>query len=765
MPLEILNWVGLELAGGRYLVQGRLGEGGMGFVYKARDHNLDCDVVLKVPRPGMLEEGDFAARFAREIRSLVKLSHPHIVKVTDVGTYEGIPYAVLQYLSGGTLRDRQPTDDEGNHLPLTLAAMAEWLRPIAEALDFIHQQGYIHRDVKPDNILFDAHGHAYLTDFGVAKVLAEGEERRSRTVKTARGLVLGTPQYMAPELIMGEKYDGRIDQYALGVMVYELLTCRFPFDGPTAPAIFVQHTTQEAPPLTEILSGIPASTATVVQRTLKKDPTQRFSSCTEFVEALLATRKAEAPPSRGRTAPNKRVGDAGQLRVIRCPKCGKELRVRQTAAGKRLRCPMCNMVFSSPVVAVTQTEEIEPRAPGGRSDERNAPTAPLPPTPKPPPLPGKARPPQIPTRSRIHPALWTVGALAFGIVLGLIVLLVVSNPEPERPQKRRVAEAVPDVQAGAPQLPPAAPAPVPGEEPYKEIRVLDGHQGLAWCVAFSPDGRSILSGGSDHKVFLWDAEAGKLIRSIGTHSSGITSVCFLPDSQRCATGTGGGSLRIWNVETGEEGRQLGGHLSQIEALVALPDGRTLLSGGLDRIARTWDVYTGKELRHSRDFGLNIWGAAYLPRENSVLLALGSLTRQERDVTLWSWDLNDDTTRPLSGYRGSLRTLAISSDGTRGATGSVDGTMAVLDLPERKIIGQLSGLDKNIYALGFLSGNSRVLAGGSDGQMRLWDVKDGRELHRFPDHPGNIWKLAVSPDGRRAVTACNDGRLRIWSLPQ
>ena len=146
----------------------------MGFVYRALDKNLDADVVNKVPRRSMLDDPEFAGRFAREIRSLVKLSHPGIVKVTDVGEHDGVPFAVMQDLSGGSLEDyaaAERTDEAVRFLPL--GGSSDWLPGVAAALDFVHAQGYVHRDVKPGNILFDAHGHVYLSDFGVAKVMAD----------------------------------------------------------------------------------------------------------------------------------------------------------------------------------------------------------------------------------------------------------------------------------------------------------------------------------------------------------------------------------------------------------------------------------------------------------------------------------------------------------------------------------------------------------------------------------------------------------------
>src|SRR5438132_6329137 len=229
MPVELSSWIGRTLASDRYRVTGKLGEGGMGFVFQAVDRHLERDVVIKVPRRDVLEDPAFAGRFQREIRSLVRLAHPHIVKVLDVGEADGLPFAVLQYLSGGSLANRI---NPGVPVTVRVKKLQDWLAQIAAALDFTHSQGYIHRDVKPDNILFDAPGNVFLSDFGIAKVLADSRSAGTQTLRTQTGVVLGTPQYMAPELIMGQPHDGRVDQYALAIVVYEMLSGVLPITGP-----------------------------------------------------------------------------------------------------------------------------------------------------------------------------------------------------------------------------------------------------------------------------------------------------------------------------------------------------------------------------------------------------------------------------------------------------------------------------------------------------------------------------------------------------
>jgi len=281
------NWLGQELAAGRYKVTAKLGEGGMGFIYKAHDGNLDTDVVIKVPRLSMLVERQFAQRFTRELRSLVNLSHPHIVKIIDVGQQDKIPFAVMQYLSGGDLADRL---QDGRVSPDSLSA---WLPEIAGALDFVHEEGYVHRDIKPGNILFDKQGHAYLSDFGVAKVVSEEADSKQSQGLTGTGMVIGTQGYMPLEMLLGQSVDGRADQFALAVVVYEALSGSRPFAGDTAAECAISMNTTTPVPLYEVDAGIPLALSRTVQRGLSTQPQERFDRCELFSGQVLAAASGE----------------------------------------------------------------------------------------------------------------------------------------------------------------------------------------------------------------------------------------------------------------------------------------------------------------------------------------------------------------------------------------------------------------------------------------------------------------------------------------
>lgn len=327
MTTEVADLVGRRLANDRYEVLKKLGEGGMGFVYKARDHNLDCDVVIKIPRPAMLADAEFKNRFTRELRSLVKLAAPHIVKIIDIGEQHGIPFAVMDFLAGGSLEDRQRRGRDGRATPLAPEELLDWLEPVAQALDFIHAQGYIHRDIKPANILFDAHGNAYVGDFGVAKVMHGDEDLKRTNVQTQDGMVLGTAHYMAPEMIMGQKFDGRVDQYALAATVYEMVAGRVPITGPNPHAIMVKQTTHKPTPLHELIPGTPSALSLAVDQGLAKNPRQRYSNCEAFARAAVKGLKpgatgaargmatSPAPSPLKRSGPQQSTGRVEQARI------------------------------------------------------------------------------------------------------------------------------------------------------------------------------------------------------------------------------------------------------------------------------------------------------------------------------------------------------------------------------------------------------------------------------------------------------------------
>ncbi|CAN5909838.1 hypothetical protein BH23PLA1_BH23PLA1_25950 [soil metagenome] len=329
--------IGSALSSGRYIVQSKLGEGGMGYVYRARDNNLGADVVIKVPRRGMLDDPEFVERFQLEIRSLVKLVHPHIVRITDVGRHGEFPYAVMHYLEGGSLDDRRDFNSEGRPLPQPPASIRNWLEPVARALDFVHGRGYVHRDVKPANILFDEQGHAFLGDFGVIKVVT-GANVKARSGMTGTGMVLGTPEYMSPEIILGRPYDGRSDQYALAVTVFEMLAGRRPFESEAATEILVKHTIEPPPLLHDLCDRVRPATSEVVRRALAKEPSDRFPDCLAFASAVLdsigARSPASSPPTTIPMAPPKVVKFA-------CPFCGAGLKIPGPVASRKVSCPRC----------------------------------------------------------------------------------------------------------------------------------------------------------------------------------------------------------------------------------------------------------------------------------------------------------------------------------------------------------------------------------------------------------------------------------------
>jgi eukaryotic-like serine/threonine-protein kinase len=262
---------------GQYHIIEQLGEGGMATVYKAYDTRLDCDVAIKFIRrdavPAEMHQQMFL-RFEREAKEMAKLSYPNIVHIRNYGEYEGSPYLVMEYIRGGTLKAKT-----GKAMPYAEAARI--LAPIARALEYAHERGLIHRDVKPANILLSERGIPMLSDFGIAKIL---ESEPGQTL-TGTGMGVGTPEYMAPEQWLGKACEAS-DIYSLGIVFFELITGCRPYKADTPNAIMLRHFSDPLPRPRQFKADLPEKVEQVVFTALAKDTGSRYGSMSEFAEAL-----------------------------------------------------------------------------------------------------------------------------------------------------------------------------------------------------------------------------------------------------------------------------------------------------------------------------------------------------------------------------------------------------------------------------------------------------------------------------------------------
>ncbi len=312
---------------GKYRILAPLGHGGMAHVYRAHQENLDREVAIKVLPPWYAADRNFVERFNLEARLVARLSHPNIVTIHDFSEQNGHLYIVMQLVDGGTLKQlldrlRDPSSSAYQHSQEVIGAMdvAEANRifqQLASALAYAHEQGIIHRDIKPVNVLLDRTKRPILSDFGIAKVLASTKEL------TRPGAGVGTPEYMSPEQCKGEQVDGRADIYALGVMLYESLTGRTPFIGDNYPAIAHSHL-YETPPDPRLFNRlIPQPVSDVILTALQKKSEQRYQRASDMAKAL---EHAVQVASKGGTY---QLSTTGQPSIDRaptspiylCPKC------------------------------------------------------------------------------------------------------------------------------------------------------------------------------------------------------------------------------------------------------------------------------------------------------------------------------------------------------------------------------------------------------------------------------------------------------------
>jgi serine/threonine protein kinase/ribosomal protein S27AE len=329
-----------ELVGttlGHCVIRGLLGEGGMAAVYRAYQASLDREVAIKVLPIAFGHDQSFADRFNREARAMARLSHPNIVTIHDAGEDQGRLYIVMAYIPGGTLKDRMAG-------PLDLREVVRVVNGLAQALSYAHERGIVHRDVKPVNVLMDTDGRPILSDFGIVKVMTEREGL------TRAGAGVGTPEYMSPEQCRGGPVDARADIYALGVLVFEMLTGRTPFEADNYTAIAHAHIYEQPPLPSRLNPRISPAVQAVILKALNKQPQDRFQHATDFALALEQAVAAQMPMTSAAhpraLTPGVAVGQVAGLGV--CPRC------RAPNALGRQFCTQCGSPLLTQSQAPTQ---------------------------------------------------------------------------------------------------------------------------------------------------------------------------------------------------------------------------------------------------------------------------------------------------------------------------------------------------------------------------------------------------------------------------
>jgi serine/threonine-protein kinase len=262
---------------GKYQVEDVLGEGAMGVVYRALDPVLNRRVAIKVMSDALAQDADLRQRFLREAQAAGSLQHPHVVTIYDFGEVEGHPFIAMEYVDGVDLESLLRTN-----VSLSLDEKLELVIGVLQGLSYAHKKGIIHRDIKPGNVRVDSEGKARIMDFGIAHLASSN--------MTRTGVMLGTPNYMAPEQIVGNDVSPRTDIFSVGVLLYELLTNVKPFQGDTLHTVMYKVLSETPPPLDKVLPGLPTALNGIVMRALQKDPAERYASALEMANDITTVR-------------------------------------------------------------------------------------------------------------------------------------------------------------------------------------------------------------------------------------------------------------------------------------------------------------------------------------------------------------------------------------------------------------------------------------------------------------------------------------------
>ena len=714
---------------GDYELLRELGRGGMGAVYEARQLSLNRIVALKMLLPSRLASPAELERFRLEAEAVAALDHPNILPLYETGSCQGQPYFTMKLAEGGSLAERMAAGKGGKRAEvkagrpesqqagrpaamLTAAGLlacrpAPLVAKVARAVHYAHQRGIQHRDLKPGNILLDAEGWPYVSDFGLAKFLDRDSDL------TVSSSVIGSPAYMSPEQAAGDakRLTTASDVYGLGAILFELLAGRPPFTAENVPALLLKIVEQEPD-----ASGIAdADLRTICLKCLNKDPRQRYSSAEALADELDRWLRGEpilARPISGlerfrrwcRRRPALAALSASVLLLLVVVAVGSSVAAWRVASARRAE----------------QRERLNAEA--ANSDLRVA----------------NVRLADTVRRLELRRAedLFGVGDSAAGAAH--LAAILRRNPSNHIAANRLVSALVHRNWA------------LPAAPPMR-------HMTLVESACFSPDGRQVLSVSRENIARIWDASTAQPLAHL-QHRDRVLSAQYSPDGTRIVTASADGTARIWSSTNGSALTPSLAHKGKVFWAEFSADSRRIVTASSDKTARLWDAATGALQRELRGHTLEVFLARFSPDGGQV--ATGG---SRGSVRIWNAESGELLFR-LQNRTPPMTALEFSPNGRRLVWACEDGTAQLWDpLTGQAVGGPLIHNDYNqaVQHATFSPDSRMVLTSCKDDTARLWDAETGYPLRQQFVHEGGVSFGAFSPDGRMVATAAADTTARLW----